>query len=217
MGKKANYDKADGYCPKIEFESQKGQVNEVVATLVKRKKINLVVMGMTGAGELEQLVLGSNSKQMIDDADFPVLYVPFSAKFHTTRRMAFTTDLSSNDIEPLEFLCQMAKDIDAEIIVYNITSSERQRIMEQEGRDRQFFENVVRKLDYEKIRYENIWNSDLDEGFKWLGNNDDIDLIAMVHQQHTMIDKLVNGSYAHKLYKFTKVPLLIFQPCEKVI
>ncbi|SFH12141.1 universal stress protein [Pedobacter insulae] len=212
----ANSDESDSYSSDLVFESEKGKVCDVVAEVVKRKKIDLVVMGMAGAGQFVQWVLGSNSKQMIDDADFPVLYVPYSAKFRNITKIAFTTDLSSDDVEPLQFLCAMAKDLEAEIVVYNITSFERQKLVEDEGRDKLFFKNVVSKLDYEKISYENIWHSDLDEGFRWIRNNKEIDMIAMVHHQHRLIDKLVNGSYAHKLSRFTEIPLLIFQPCEKI-
>ncbi|MFD0941531.1 universal stress protein [Pedobacter boryungensis] len=213
---KTNCEAIDSYCPKLLFESEKGKVCEVVSEIVKLKKIELVVMGMAGAGQLVQWALGSNSKQMIDDADFPVLYVPFSAKFLDIKRIAFTTDLSSEDLEPLQFLCIMAKEMDAEIVVYNITNFEMQKTAEEEGLNKQFLKNVVSKLDYKKIRYENIWHSDMNEGFRWIRNNKEIDMIAMVHRQHSLVDKLVNGSYAHKLSRYTKIPLLIFQPCEKI-
>lgn len=213
---KTNCDDIDNYCPELIFESERGKVCDVIAELVKRKKIDLVIMGMAGAGQLVQWALGSNSKQMIDDADFPVLYVPYSAKFRNIKKIAFTTNLSSDDLEPLQFLCAMAKELDAEIVVYNITSFERQKMIEDEGLDKLFFKNVVSNLDYKKISYENIWHSDLNEGFRWIRDNKEIDMIAMVHHQHKLLDKLVNGSYAHKLSRFTKIPLLIFQPCEKI-
>jgi nucleotide-binding universal stress UspA family protein len=206
----------DQFCPQVTFESEEGRVFEVVQEVVKRKKIDLVVMGMAGAGQIIQWALGSNSKEMIDEAEFPVLYVPFRAKFRAIRKIAFTTDLSIDDFEPLQFLCNMAKELGAEVIVYNITSFERQKMVEEEGRDKLYFEKVASKLQSGKVRFENIWHSDLNEGFRWIRNNKEIDVIAMVHHQHTLVDKLVNGSFAHKLSRFTKIPLLIFQPCEKI-
>lgn len=201
----------DTFCPEITFESEKGDVIQVIKEAVKRKKIDLVVMGMAGAGQLVQWALGSNSKTMIDEADFPVLYVPSVATFHGIKRIAFATNLSADDLAPLQFLCDLAKSIDAEILVYHITSAESKRFEEVKGMDQDFYDNVVSKLDYKKIKYENIWHSDIHEGLRWIRNNEKVDIIAMVHRQHSLVDRLVNGSYVHKLSRFTNMPLLIFQ------
>jgi hypothetical protein len=205
-----NVCKSDSFCPQITFESEKGEVCRVISEFRKQKKIELVVMGMAGVGQLIQWALGSNCKTMIDEAEFPVLYVPSVATFHGIKKIAFASSLSVDDLEPLEFLCKFAKAMNAEVVVYHITSSESKRTEEIKGMDQAFYENVVCKLDYKKIKYENLWHSDIDEGLRWIRNNKEIDMIAMVHLQHNLVDKLINGSYAHKLSRFTRVPLLIF-------
>ncbi|RZJ20371.1 MAG: universal stress protein [Acinetobacter sp.] len=205
----------NNYSPQITFESAKGGVCQVVKELVKQKKMDLVVMGMAGAGQLVQWALGSNSKVMIDKADFPVLYVPYVAKYKSIKTIAFSTNLSIDDLEPLQYLCDMAANLEAEIVVYHITSYELEKVERAEGRSLAYYNGVIKKLAYDKIRFENIWHSDIDEGFRWIRNHEEIDMIAMVHQQHSLLDKLLNGSYAHKLSRFTAVPLLIFQPREK--
>lgn len=207
----------DDFCPQIRFESEKGPVCKVVHKLVERQKSDLVVMGMAGAGQIVQWALGSNSKTMIDEADFPVLYVPYAAKFKPIEKIAFASNLSTDDLKPLLYLCEIAKTMNAEIIVYHITSSEIERIEHEKGIDNESFTHVVSNLGYSKISFENILHSDIHEGFKWIRNNKEIDLIAIVHRQHTLLDKLVNGSYAHKLSRFTQVPLLIFQSSDKLV
>jgi len=216
VDKLSNVCSTDGFCPEITFESEKGEVCQVIDRFVKQKEIELVVMGMAGAGKLIQWALGSNSKTMIDGAEFPVLYVPGVAGFHGIKKIAFASSLSVDELEPLEFLCKLARPMDAEVVVYHICGSELKRSEELGGIDKDFYENVAQKIDYKKIKYENIWHSDIHEGLRWIRNNNDIDIIAMVHQQHNLVDKLVNGSYTHKLSRFTTVPLLIFQPKNKV-
>lgn len=205
----------DIFCPELTFESKKGEVHHVVKEIVKKKKIDLVVMGMTGAGRIIQWALGSNSRAMIDYADFPVLYVPSSADFKTVRRIAFATDLSPDNLAPLQFLCNLAEQLDAEIIVYHIAGAELKRLEEDNGIEQSFFKEVACKLDYKRIKYEQISHSDIQEGLRWIRNNEGIDIIAMVHRQHTWVDKLLNGSHTQKLSRSTQVPLLVFQPSEK--
>lgn len=216
VDKLSNVCSTDSFCPKITFESEKGEVCQVIESFVKQKEIELVVMGMAGAGKLIQWALGSNSKKMIDEADFPVLYVPSASTFKGIRKIAFASGLSIKDLEPLEFVCKIAEELDAEVIVYHITSAESKRLEEIKGTDQDYYDNVVSKLAYKKISYEYIWHSDIHEGLKWIRANNDIDIIAMVHHQHNLVDKLVNGSYTHKLSRFTNVPLLIFQHKNKV-
>lgn len=199
------------FCPQITVKSGKGEVVEVVSALVKSQKIDLVVMGMKGAGRFVQWVLGSNSKKMIDDADFPVLYVPYPAKFKSVKKIAFATDLSPADLKPLNFLLQLAATITAEICVYHICSFEEENSADEQGLYEYFYEQIISKLDYPHVKFEYIWHSDVDEGLQWMSNNSEIDLLAMVHRKHSLLDKLVNGSYVHQLARITKIPLLVFK------
>lgn len=214
---KSTCEDTDQYCPALNFESAKGELVEVVREVVDRKKSDLVIMGTVGAGQLMQWALGSQSKKMIDEANFPVLYVPFAVRYKKIKRIAFTTDLSEDDLLPLQFLCRLAKVLDAEIHVYHITSFEANRVEEEKGMEKAYFSNVVSQIDYPAIKFENIWHSDVHQGLNWIRNSEGVDLMAMVHRQHTLLDKLLNGSYAHKLSRFTQVPLLIFQPYEKKV
>ncbi|RZL51031.1 MAG: universal stress protein [Pedobacter sp.] len=213
---KDNCSSEDCFCPEISFESEKGNVCKVVKELVKRKKIELVIMGTAGAGKIVQWALGSNSKTMIDEANFPVMYIPYVAKYKTIKKIAFTTNLSVDDLEPLQYLSRFAAQLDAEIIVYHITNFEAERNEKLEGLNKLFFEEVVSKIENKKIVFENIWHSDVSEGLKFIRNNKEIDVVAMVHRQHNLLDKLINGSYVHKFSRFTNVPLLVFQPSRKI-
>lgn len=207
---------ANDRLPKVTFELEKGEVCKVVSDLVKLKRADLVVMGMSGAGPIVQWVLGSNSKKMIDYADFPVLYVPYPASFSKIKKIGFATAFSVDDLEHLQYLCRMADQLDAEVIVYHITSFELQHLEEDEGIELRFEQDVARKLNYRKLSFQVIWHSNINEGLKYIINEEGIDILSMVHQQHSLLDKLFNGSYVHKVAKDTQIPLLVFQPCEKL-
>ena len=78
---------ADIYCPELSYQSAMGTVCEVVDFMVKEKQIDLVVMGMAGAGGLVQFILGSNSRAMIERLSYPVLFVPYEASFKKIRKI----------------------------------------------------------------------------------------------------------------------------------
>jgi len=60
---KLNHKDCDGnsFGPQVTFKSEKGEVCQVIQELAHQKDVGLVVMGMVGAGQLIQWVLGSNS------------------------------------------------------------------------------------------------------------------------------------------------------------
>lgn len=200
----------DIYCPALSCESDLGTVCDVVDRLVEEKQIDLVVMGMAGAGGLVQFVLGSNSRAMIERLSYPVLLVPYEASFKKIRKIVFATDLNVDDLKPLKFLIGIAACCNAVIVVMHITDYETQKNEEDQHRLEDFFEAVSTKISYPKVKYEYVWNTNLDNGLAWMAEQKDVDLIAVVHQQHRLLDRIFNGSHTQKLARRTQIPLLVF-------
>jgi nucleotide-binding universal stress UspA family protein len=209
--------KADVYCPVLSYQSTLGTVCDVVDVLVKEKQIDLVVMGMAGAGGLVQFILGSNSRAMIERLCYPVLFVPYEASFEKIRKIVFATDLSSDDLKPLKFLIDIAASCDATIVVMHITDFETQKDEEDQQVLESFFDKVSAKINYPKVRYEYVWNTNLDNGLAWVAEQKDVDMIAIVHHQHLLIDRVFNGSHTQKLARRTQIPLLVFPPNERLV
>src|ERR1700754_4180112 len=85
--------------PEINYGSQVGPVTDVACNFIGEEKSPLLVMGTWGGGELGRVFLGSNSKEMIDKARFPVLLVPTDATYNGLKKIAFATDLSKSDVD----------------------------------------------------------------------------------------------------------------------
>lgn len=204
----------DAYFPYLSYDSALGPVCDVVDMLVKERQIDLVVMGMAGAGGLVQFILGSNSRAMIERLSYPVLFVPYEASFKKIRKIAFATDLSPDDLKPLKFLIDLATSCDAVIVVMHITDYETQKKEEDQHKLEVFFDKVSTKINYPKIKYEYVWHTNLDYGLTWIAEQKDIDMIAVVHHHHGILDKIFNGSHTHKLSRRTQIPLMVFPSNE---
>ena len=209
--------KSNEFCPILSYESAMGTVCDVVDFLVKEKQIDLVVMGMAGAGGLVQFILGSNSRAMIKRLNYPVLFVPYEASFKKIRKIVFATDLNIDDLEPLKFLIDIATCCNAMIVVMHITNYEDQKNKEDEHKLEDFFKAVSTKVSYPKVKYEYVWNTDIDKGMAWMAEQNDVDMIAIVHRQHLLLDRIFNGSHTQKLARHTQIPLLVFPPNEQIV
>lgn len=199
------------YCPKISFRYEEGKVVDVVKKFVEEITPELVVMGLTGAGHLVQLALGSNSKKMIDVAITPVLYVPFSATFRPLRKIIFASDLGEDNLAALQHLVGIASPFGAEIIVYHVTNYKTGKLEEPHQLDLDFQNKVIAKLPYQQVKYHNLWHDNVDSALKWMRSQDGVDILAMVHRRHSILDMLVNGSHTHKSSRLTSIPMLVYQ------
>jgi nucleotide-binding universal stress UspA family protein len=199
----------DQFVPQIELESSKGSVWEVTSQLVAQRKIDLVVMGMAGAGALSQLLLGSNSHHMIEKATFPVLYIPFEASFHPIGTLAFATDLRMEDIPLIKGMLQLLQPLSPQLKLVHITSKEIDSASKKQQEIDQFLDELRRQIKQINIVYEYVWNIDVDNGLDWVTEQPDTDLMAIVHQPHGPIAEFLKGSHTQKLARKTKIPLLV--------
>src|SRR6185437_4004354 len=192
----------------IEYSSEAGSVSEMVCEQAVAQRLGLVVMGMSGAGALSRLFLGSNSKELIDKATFPVLLVPPHAVFKGINKIAFASDLSDDEIEVIHSLAGFAYKFNAEMLIAHVTD-EKYEMAHQHKVD-SFLSDITGKINYPKIYYRHIKSLDVDHGLDWLTEHGQVDILAMVHKKHNWVEQIFEGSHTQKLAKHVEVPLLVF-------
>ncbi|MDR6782782.1 nucleotide-binding universal stress UspA family protein [Pedobacter africanus] len=201
---------SDGYRPAVEFATGIGSVSFVVNDLTRHKDVGMVVMGMSGAGGVTQFLMGSNSRAMVENARLPVLLVPKAATFRRIHKIAFATDLSKADIAVIHVLAGFARTLNAQLLLAHITSKD-EKITEAEQKEIDgFLNDITNKVNYPKIYYRHILDKGVDEGLDWLADHADVQVLAMVHRQHSILYRLFKGSHTQRLRKHIEIPLMVF-------
>lgn len=195
--------------PHVDYSCHMGLVADVVDRIVDEKRLSLVVMGMSGAGELSRLFMGSSTRSVIDHAKFPVLLVPPSVKFKPVKKIAFTTDMLAGDINVLNSVAEIARYFNAEILIAHIASPDKDTRLD-DKQVTEFLSEVTDKINYPKIYYRNVKSADVDQGLDWLCKNGQIDMIATVHRHQNFIERIFSGSYTQQLAKHVEIPLLVY-------
>lgn len=194
----------------ITYGIKEGVVRKEVAKEVQEKDILLLVAGMYGASKVNRFLFGSKSRDFIDYVNCPVLLIPTEARYRKIKKIAFTTDLSPEDIELIELLAVFARPFDAEILIAHISADvyDAQHQQKIEG----FLNNVTCKNNYDKIYYRHVQNDDIEEGIFWLSENGQVDMLTMVHRAHNMFSKLLGDSKTKQLARRIKIPLMVLKP-----
>lgn len=193
--------------PKISVKSGFGSVSDILRETVQQEDIGIVVMGLSGAGNMKRFILGSSSRDVIDSADYPVLLIPKGTAFKPIRKIAFATDLSLDDMESIQSLAAFADVLNAELLIVHVIGRNIDAGIT--GRIDAFMSELKSKINYEQIYYENVYRGEVEDGLSWLKDHGAADLLVMIHRRHGVMNDFVKGSHAQKMARETKVPLLV--------
>lgn len=194
--------------PRIEICCGAGLVTDVVKSIVEKERIALVVMGMSGAGKVSRFLLGSNSRDLIDTANSPVLLIPHTATFKPIEKVTFATNLSQDDIGLIHSLAGLVRAFNAELLISNLSDISKRKQDHQKVVD-SFLTDVTCKVNYPKIYYRQVSTKEIDEGLEWISLYTQVSMLAIVHHKPVMFS-LFDKSHTQKLAKHITIPLLVF-------
>lgn len=200
----AQFSKANSDIP-ITYSTEIGTVKEVVNKLCEEKKIDMVVIGLAGASKIAQFVIGSNSKMLIDKTKTPVLLIPKEASFDRLKKIAFATDLRESDVSAVHQLASLFHPFGSDILLAHVLNKDK----ETDNKVKYFLNCITNKINYARIYYRHVNNSNTYDGLKWITENTQISLIAMIHRNKALMAEIFENSYTKKLAQFTKLPLLV--------
>ena len=191
--------------PSITCISEAGTVTEVINQLDRQFDIGMVIIGTHANSGLYTLLLGNHSREIIDEVNRPLLLVPPTTKIKPVKKIAFATDFSDpvKDMECIHTLITLARPLNAEILITNIFD-------EDEHIAEWFMNELANKANYPHIYYRVVKAYHPVSGLDWLCEHGDIDILAMVHRSHSIIDSLFNGSQTQKMANHIVIPLLVF-------
>jgi len=196
------------YLPTLTYSSEMGSVREMVATIVTAQKIDLVVMGTSGAGHIERFFLGSNSRIVVEQCNVPVLLVPKEASYTVINKIAIATDLSESDLNAIQTVARLFCLFNPEILLTHI-SGELADFQDQTTKANRFLNRVSCNINYAKIYYRHLTETDVDKGLKWIIEHGQIDILTMIHRHPGFFTRLLSGSHTHKMAKMATLPLLV--------
>ncbi|WP_316766451.1 universal stress protein [Pedobacter frigiditerrae] len=194
--------------PNITFSSETGSVKKIIDKLSQESHIDLIVMGLAGAGKLDRFFLGSNSKDVIEKTCIPVLLVPKEAPYKPINKIAFATDFTEGDINSIHNVARIFCLLDPEILLVHIDEAASD-FHDPRTPANVFLNRVTCKLNYSKIYYRHVNAKKVEEGLKWLSENGQIDVLAMIHRHPNLISRILDGSYTQKLATMVQLPLLV--------
>lgn len=190
----------------IEKHSVQGTAAEVILSEAKKVKASWIVAGMKGAGRIARKMFGGTAFSLSRHSDIPLILVPERSWFKPPKVIALASDIDhETNIAILDPLEELGIQFSSTMYVVRVIKK---------GMD-EMLERLLRPL---RIK----WHcKELNPSFEFLNDNDvahainkfvkehDVDLIAMISQEHSLFERIFEKSDIKEMMLLTDVPIII--------
>lgn len=202
-------DNADEFKPAIELCSKAGPLTAAINYIVASRQVLFAVIATHSAIDYLTFLTGNHANEIIENANCPVLVIPYQLPFNGFQKIAFATDLAHNGTDVLHSLYHITKYFDSEVLITHVGMAKLARVTE-DYITKRFLCQEIGVSHYPKIKYRSVQNKSITAGLQWLAENDDIDLLVLVHHKRNLIQKIFEPSITKKLATRFAKPMLVF-------
>jgi nucleotide-binding universal stress UspA family protein len=179
---------------------------DAVKKVVKENNIDLIVMGTKGASGLTEMIIGSNTADLITQVKCPVLIVPENATYNVPEEIAFPTDYNiyyNPDI--LIEIIDLAKEHASAIRILHVAKKgDELTPFQNENKDllNNFFAN-------EKHSFHLVTNKKVALGIQCFIESRNIDIMVMIAKNINLFQRILFKPTVEDISYHTKIPFLV--------
>ena len=193
---------------KLNFIFKSGSLVSTLGEIIEKEKINLVVMGTSGATNFEKKLWGSNTMNALRSLDIPILSIPKKAIFKGVKNIGFASALKDSDKPILANLLNFYDDNNLIIKVLYIIKNDKNADIEEQLIDKKIasWESEFRN---EKLIFIKKISDSVTKGIYQLIFDENIDIVVIAKRDLSFIDSLFTHSLSEDLAKKVDFPLLV--------
>lgn len=195
--------------PKIQLEPVlNSSVIKGIISKAEDYHAQLIVVGTKGASGLEEMILGSTTKKLIEKAPCPVIAIPHDVLPRNLDTMVYATDFEEEDIHAIQKLSEIARPLKAKIKVVHISTQEEYAgdlLME-------WFKDMLKsKVNYPDIEFELLFSEDVFDTLRIYLGVVNADMVVMLEREKKgFLKKWFHRDLVKKMEDYGEVILMSF-------
>ena len=179
---------------------------ESIRKTVDEKQIDFIVMGTKGASGLEQIILGTNTADVITKVKCNMLAIPENAKFITPTEIAFPTDFSlSYNLHLLQPIADVLEQYMANLRILHVNRKNGELNADQ-LKNKELLEDYFNN---HKFSFHFLTNKKIEDAIQCFVESRAINLICMVAKNLNYFQQILFHSKVEKISYHTDVPFMI--------
>jgi len=196
-----------GLLPVVKFIEGTDYSPNHVLSIVNRYDIGVLVRGIAG-DESDLLHIEAEALSCSTKSGCPVLLIPEKFTYKAFEKIVYATDLRFCRREIVSFLSQLAKPLNASILIANI-SAKGLPYMEDGYARTVFADTLLTRSNQEHVYFSNIRERDIPRAIDVLVNGMNNDLLVLVNNKFHF-NELVGQNAPYAIPSNILIPLLIF-------
>lgn len=187
---------------KSEYTFLSNDINELTASL----GADLIVMGVTGGGKLQETLVGSNAVHAARHSVIPVIIIPPGAKFSPIEQILLACDFKKVvETTPVVPIKEILDATHAKLFILNIDHNQKDFDAETP------FESLMLNEFFHAYdpQYHFSQNPDFIEGVNEYALKESVDLIITIPKKHGLLDGLFSRNHTKELAFHSHVPLMM--------
>ena len=177
---------------------------ETVKGVVETKNIDLIIMGTKGATGAKEVLFGSNTANIIKKSKCPVIAIPLHSAYKKPEEILFPTDYEIQyEKETFHQLLDIVKAYTSSVNVLHVSTGY-DLTQEQEKNKQQ-----LKKLLGSSSVFHNVPDNSIITAVNEFQVKTPVDLIVMVQNKHTFMERLFNEPIIKKIGFHVTVPFMV--------
>lgn len=179
-----------------------------IHAVAEKEKVDLIIMGTTGATGLRKILLGSVAAGVISKTARPVLAIPQNASFREKSKAVFATDFRlRSDKHSLEVLHELPQLKGGVVHVVHILDKPGASDKSQEA-------TFSKKLGSIKHDFHYLHDLETVQAIVNFMESTDADMLIAVAHEHSLFHRLFYDSMTRKLAQRVNVPVMVLHDKE---
>ncbi len=191
---------------KLEFDyiSEFGVLDSSISEVCERTGADIIVMGILGGNNLEELLIGSSSTSVAHHTKFPVIIVPPQAVFSPLTKIVLAFDFKKVGINtPTEAIRKLLEITGAHLSILHV--DEHNKEPENADLQKELLTGIFKEYQPEFFFAQ---NADFAEGINDFVTDHQINLVITIPKKHGLFDRLFKRSHTKHLAFHTHIPIM---------
>jgi nucleotide-binding universal stress UspA family protein len=192
---------------KIEYKSKCGLIIDEIKDVVKKNNISLVVMGMHGAGIINEKLIGSITTSLIQKANCPILVISKKSDYKAPKKIVLATDYNElKNKKTIKKFKEFVNQFKSRVTVLNVFTDKQTQPTLNEAVSSKQLDKALKGINY-KVDY--IKNNNVINGINKYVKQNNIDMVAMISRKHSIFKRLVSEPNTKQMAFHGKAPLFV--------
>ena len=201
------------FCPKtcvIETYCEYALLNMGLDEACAKTNSDLIIMGITGGGILEEKLVGSNTLSVAKHTKVPLIIVPANSQYTGINRIMLASDFDKADTTiPVELLKKIITETNAKLIVFNIEEETDEYAVKYPANVMGESYAIYTLLQDLKPEYKFSTNTNYTETINQFVLEYQVDMVITIPKKHGFFERLFSPSHTKMLAFHSHVPVMI--------